>query len=275
MQELGLQPEAAAPWFVTTPAQGYTRVSVPAEYAAAWGDLLSDAVRRCYISDAKLQQRAQATGDTTATVLEATLPDPGSVMSGDFGEIVGYIYLATREAPMTATGPKKWRLKQDRTKAAPCSDVVQFVLPNWPEATPGDRIICAEVKAKATPGPFAPIARAIEGSLLDQASRLTRTLVWLRERAITDGIGDFSLAQLNRFINATDHPPYIRTFHAIAVVCTNLVDQEIATLIPDDIPENCALVVLSVPELRVAYTTVYAAVMQSAMTGAVPPEVPA
>ena len=273
MQELGLQVATVTPWFTVEPQQHYTRVTVSAEQVANWADLLSDAVRRCYISDEKLAERAEATHSTPAEILASKLPDPGSVMSGDFGEIVGYIYLASREQEV-ASGPKRWRLKQDRLKAAPYSDVVQFVLPQWPQATDHDRVICAEVKAKATAGNFSPIVRAIEGSQKDSTSRLARTLIWLRERARGEDIGTITLEKLDRFINATEHPQYARSFHAIAVVCTGLVEDELTT-IPAEMPEGCALVVIWIPNLRDTYTAVYEATQQSVAAIAQVPEVPA
>ena len=68
-------------------------------------------------------------------------------MSGDFGEVLGYFYKAIREPPAAAIGPRKWRLKQDRTKLAPKSDVVHFVMPNRPHTSVEEAILCAEVKA--------------------------------------------------------------------------------------------------------------------------------
>jgi hypothetical protein len=272
LNELGLQFDTVLPWFVAGPEQQYTRISVLPEQAAKWGDVLRDAVRRAYISDQLLADRAVAAKTTRAAILAAKLPDPGSVMSGDFGEIVGYIYLASREQAAVAIGPKKWRLKQDRTKAAPGSDVVQFVLPQWPTASVADRLVCAEVKAKATTGNFAPIARAMEGSQKDSTSRLSRTLVWLRERALFDDIGAVTLEQLNRFINATEFPPYTRQFHAIAVICAALVDAELAALVPGNIPPGCALVVISIPNLQATYTTVYEGAHRSVVEDAEKPK---
>jgi hypothetical protein len=152
LNELGLQIGTVSPWFVIGPEQQYTRVSVPADHVATWGNLLQDAVRRCYISDERLAERATTTQTPRSEILAAKLPDAGSVMSGDFGEIISYIYLASRETVRTASGPKKWRLKEDRLRPAPYSDVIQFVLPQWPQASAEDRVICAEVKAKATAG---------------------------------------------------------------------------------------------------------------------------
>lgn len=270
MNELGLQIDAVLPWFVSEPSQHYARVSVPAEYVATWNDLLRNAVRRCYISDEQLATRAATVHSTCAEILGAVLPDAGSVMSGDFGEIVGYIYLASREQATAVIGPKRWRLKQDRTKPAPGSDVVQLVLPQWPNASADDRLVCGEIKAKATPGAFTPIADAVAGSLKDSTSRLSRTMVWLRERAVLGNIGIVTVDQLNRFINATEYPPYTRQFHAIAVICSNLVQGELATIVPDNIPPGCALAVISVPNLRDTYTAVYEAVHQSVVASTVP-----
>lgn len=270
MNELGLQINAVLPWFVVEPGQQYRRVSVPAEHAATWNDVLCDAVRRCYISDEKLFARAEATHSTPAEILAAVLPDAGAVMSGDFGEIIGYIYLASREQATAVIGPKRWRLKQDRTKSAPGSDVVQLVLPQWPNASADDRVICAEVKAKATFSAFRPIANAIAGSLKDSTSRLSRSLVWLRERRLLEDIGTVTVDQLNRFINATEFPAYTRQFHAIAVICSNLVDGEVANLVAGGIPPGCALAVISVPNLQNTYTTVYEAVGDSVAANAAP-----
>jgi hypothetical protein len=75
-------------------------------------------------------------------------------------------------------------------------------------------------------------------------------------------IGSVTIPQLNRFINATEFPPHIRQYHAIVVICSNLVEAELATLVPANIPEGCALAVISVPDLQNTYTTVFEAVHQ-------------
>ena len=262
MIELGLQLNTVLPWFATGAVNGYTRVSVPAGESITWPAVIHHAVRRAYISDEKLSDRAQANGVPRAELLSAKLPNAGSVMSGDFAEILGYIYLAGANGG-AIVGPKRWRLKHDRTKPAPGSDVVQMVLPHWPTASAEDRLVCAEVKAKATPGTWAPIDAAITGMMNDRTSRLGRTLVWLRERALFDDIGAITISQLNRFINASEFPEYSRQFHAIAVVCSDLVGQELTEFVPPTIPANCALIVIDVPHLHETYTAVYEAVRVS------------
>jgi hypothetical protein len=268
VNELGLEIGTVLPWFVVEPQHGYTRVTVSAQHAATWDGLLCDAVRRCYISDRQLADAAEAKKASHGAIVAALLPDPGPVMSGDFGEIVGYLYLASRN--VLTIGPKKWRLKQDRTKPAPHSDIVQLVLPQWPQASPEDVLVCGESKAKSTAGNFSPITDAITGSQKDRTSRLSRTLVWLRERVLLHDIGSVTIDQLNRFINGTEFPSHTREFHAIAVICSNLVEAELATIVPANIPQGCALAVISVPDLQNTYTTVYEAVHGSVVNAPTP-----
>lgn len=272
MIELGLALETILPWFTTEPAVGYTRISVPLDHALTWPEVMANAVRRAYIADGKLEERALANCIPKAAVLATKLPDAGAVMSGDFGEIVAYIYLAGGQGG-GIVGPKRWRLKEDRTKSAPYSDVVQLVLPDWPTASADDSLICAEVKAKATAGAWAPIGAAINGMNKDRTSRLSRTLVWLRERAVSDDIGAVTIPQLNRFINATEFPPYARRFRAIAVICSDLVDQELHGFTPPTLPEACALIVIDVPHLHETYTAVYEAAHASVLDPAPEAEV--
>jgi hypothetical protein len=92
--------------------------------------------------------------------------------------------------------------------------------------------------------------------------------VWLRQRRLLKDFGAVTLDQLNRFINATEFPPYTRQFHAIAVICSSLVEVELATLVPGNIPQDCALAVILIPDLQNTYTTVYEAVRNSVAASA-------
>lgn len=99
-----------------------------------------------------------------AEIVSSVLPDRGSVMAGDFGEILTSIFQAASLYPLEVLDPKKWRLKQDRNQPAPHSDVVQLVVPDWPTATSADRVICSEVKTKSTDGRSTPVASAVADS---------------------------------------------------------------------------------------------------------------
>lgn len=270
MNELGLNVLDFVQLFPHEGESPYFIVRLSEEGAHRLATTIRDAVRRCYISDDALQRRATelapSLGGTAesrqAKIIDAKLPGPGSTMSGDFGEILVYIYQATQAHPHIAFGPKKWRLKQDRTKPAPYSDVVQFILPRWPTPSTDDVLLCAEVKSKATPGAFSPIEKAIEDCARDRMSRLTKTLIWLKERAISENLGAVQIAHLNRFINANDHPHADKRFRAVAVICSSFEAEELIKAPREARPEY-TLVVISVPNLHKFYTAVFEAVRSS------------
>ena len=173
------------------PALSIVRVS---GHVAAWERVLAHAVRRCYIGDDAIDDRANETGLSRQAIVEAVIPDRGAVMSGDFGEILVFIFQATEQHPTPVIGPKKWRLKQDRRKPAPYSDVVQFIVPDWPKSSAQDVLLCSEVKTKATNGSSTPIPEAIADCATDRIGRLARTLVWLRERAVVQDLGTTTIS---------------------------------------------------------------------------------
>lgn len=265
MRDLGVDRALIEPWFAHEQQTPYVLVRVPEEHARGLADVLGVPIRRCYIDDRILELREQTSGRPRSELVAAKLPDRGATMAGDFGEILVYLYHSSVEPGVDLIGPKKWRLKQDRTKPAPFSDVVQFVLPHWPISSNDDRILCSEVKTKSTNGDSAPISTAIADCVKDQTSRLAKTLVWLKERALHEELGTTSIAHLERFINATDHPEAKKQFRAVAVVCESLVGGELADA-PDEVHGNHTVVVIVVPDLKQRYEDVFDAVHASAGT---------
>lgn len=272
--DLGFDFARAAPWFLHDKEKPYVLVRVSDKHARAWADALGLTVRRCYVSDSIVAAKAKEHGVDTTEIIAARMPDAGATMAGDFGEILVYLYQSAKE--LSAFGPKKWRLKQDRTKPAPHSDVLHFVLPAWPTASDHDVLLCSEVKTKSTKSNFDPISAAIGDSAKDRTSRLARTLVWLRERALVESLGDVQIAHLERFINATDHPQAKKQFHAVAVVCQSLVDEELKHAPKKAAPEY-TVIVIAVPDLKETYSAVFAAAQkalpQPRMTKSAPPPV--
>lgn len=267
--DLGLSFQATAGWFSAVKKPSYVFVSVTKAHAAALPAALGMAIRRCYISDDKVSTQAIQYPPATK-VIAAALPDPGSVMSGEFGEILTYFYQGATALPTAAVGLRRWHLKQDRNKPAPYSDVVHLVLPAWPAPSAMDTVLCSEVKAKSTKSTFEPIKKAIEGCETDRTSRLAGTLVWLRDRAITGATEGASVAQLNRFIEPAGLPPTVKKFQAVAVVCDSLVTEEAAKAPATPSPDY-EVVVISVPKLKATYEAAYTAAMnavQSAVTTA-------
>jgi hypothetical protein len=104
-----------APWFSSEHQSPYVLVRVSVEHAVAWADVFGMPVRRCYIDDALLDERAAATGRPKSELIAAKVPDRGSTMAGNFGEIMVFLYHAAEEPGVALLGPKKWRLKQDQT----------------------------------------------------------------------------------------------------------------------------------------------------------------
>ncbi|WP_328324426.1 hypothetical protein OHA70_33280 [Kribbella sp. NBC_00382] len=263
MKELGVDLAEVKIAFEQVQDEPFVLIKVSAEAAGQWAELLGVPARRCYLTDEALAANAERTGYSRSEIVKAKTPDAGSVMAGDFGELVTAFFLAAREHPVEVNDPKKWRLKQDRLKAAPYSDVVQFILHDWPTPSADDRLICAEVKTKSTNGASTPIASAIADSQKDREGRLAKTLLWLKARGLGEALGSVDIEQLDRFINAVDHPPATREFHAVVVICSSLVDAEIADVQgPGD---ECALVVISVPDLKSNYQALYEAIVASAM----------
>ena len=262
MRELGIDTAILPQWFAVEQQSPYVLVRVSNEHAAVWADVLGEPVRRCYIDDALLDARAAATGRPKLELVAAKLPDRGSTMAGDFGEILVFLYHAAVEQGVELIGPMKWRLKQDRRKPAPYSDVVHFVLPHWPESSTDDRILCSEVKTKSTNGDSTPISAAIADCEKDRTSRLAKTLVWLKERALHEDLGSTTIAHLERFTKATDHPLAQKQFRAVVLISANLLDDELAEA-PDEETTDHTVVVIAVPDLKQRYEEVFDAVHAS------------
>lgn len=262
MIDLGLAVNSLLPWFTHEQDSPYFLIRVTDEHSASWPDVLAEAVRRAYITDTVMEEQSQRTGRSKSEIVATKLPSRGATMAGDFGEILVFLYHASQEHPIAIIGPKKWQLKQDRTKPAPYSDVVHFVVPSWPTATEQDRILCSEVKTKSTDGESTPITSAIEDCKKDRVSRLAKTLVWLRERALGQDMGSTTLAHLERFINATEHPPAQKQFRAVAVVCSSLVEEELSAA-PTAAPTDHSVVVVAVPNLKGLYESVFDAALAS------------
>tara|TARA_A100001391_G_scaffold204631_1_gene200998 strand:+ start:860 stop:1654 length:795 start_codon:yes stop_codon:yes gene_type:complete len=262
LDELGLDFKNAVAWFPEDQDLPYVLVRMNERQVSALLDEIGIPLRRCYIEDSKIDEATKKHCVQAIDVVKARLPDPGAVMSGDFGEVLTYFYQATAELPSDAIGPKKWRLKQDRTKPAPKSDVVHFIMPDYPDASEKDVILCAEAKAKATAGASTPIADAITDCKKDRTSRLASTLVWLRERALTSDLGDVDITLLNRFIDAVDTPTAAKRYRAVAVICNDLLEKEL-TAAPNRADPEFTLVVIGVANLRETYTKAFDAAINS------------
>jgi hypothetical protein len=89
-------------------------------------------------------------------------------------------------------------------------------------------------------------------------SLLARTLLWLRDRAITGSAEGASIDQLNRFVETAGLPQAAKRFQAVSVVCESLVKAELAAA-PAKASPDYTLVVIAVPDLKDTYTAVFGA----------------
>lgn len=135
--------------------------------------------RKCYITDEDLLNSVRELNLHYSDLLkDYYLPNPGNVMSGEFGEILSYFILKEYYLPKILNGPKKWLWKDDKNQAVQKTDVMLFSRKEQPSID--DLLVSAEIKAKATKNKqYDPVYNAIEGAYDDYVRRLVVSLSWL------------------------------------------------------------------------------------------------
>ena len=210
----------------------------------------------CYIANENLAARMDEVGFSASDILQNKIPDPGSVMAGDFGEVTTLFYLGS-EREEAIKNIMKWQYKQDRNKAAPHSDVVILHRSELEQASNNDFVICAEAKLKSTKSTFSPIEKSIEGCESDKTGRLARTLVWLKEKEIDHGSAD-SIAFVKRFTDEHLETEYSKYFRAVAIIDRAFLNEELSKKI--DLPiqsEEFEIVVLGISNLKDLYERIF------------------
>ncbi|MFZ4895048.1 Hachiman antiphage defense system protein HamA [Plantibacter sp. Mn2098] len=261
MQNLDIDLTLTKALFVSVQDDPYVIIEISDEAALELRRILPTPFRQLYVSDDELDRVHLSSQIPKNELVRLKLPDPGSTMSGDFGEMLTAVMQGALAHPLEVIDPKKWRYKQDRIAPAPKSDVVQFILPAWPDSSDQDRLICSEVKAKALKGTSNPVTSAIEHSKKDQDGRLALTLSWLRERAIFHEENEMAL-QLSRFIKADSHPEAAYEYRAVAVISADLVPDE-TSAITKEIIGDAVLIVVSVPNMKKTYSEVFDAIAET------------
>jgi hypothetical protein len=224
--------------------------------------------RRCYIADSTLEEQLRDPELTRTELFDAYLPDKGSIMAGEFGEILSYHLLKSIYLPIQLSGPLKWRFKPDAKRAVQYTDVVLYHLadPNAPSID--DLLIAAESKVKSTKTDKHPIQDAIDGSADDRTHRLAVTLAWLRRRAIKTN-NQVRRKIYDRFIKISAYGSYNRHFKAIALVDHDLLDQELSKGIDTaQCFEKTEILVVSIPDLQKLYECVYSDIISTGNTTA-------
>lgn len=247
-------------WLTESKAK-YTVLELKPEKLKDFINYFPGIIRQCYISDEDIERSMQSAGLKSELdekrIIAACVPDLGSVMAGDFGEIVSHFLLIERSKPEPMEGLLKWRWKEDRNKPMQKTDVVLYKVGKKP--SPDDVIIAAESKAKATSNAkYDPVGVAIIGAKKDITSRLAKSLSWLKDRADKDGDIESS-KKLSRFIDSQEENfgPYQKYHKAIIFIDANLINSE--PLVDHDISDmhNFEILVVVVPNLKETYQAIF------------------
>jgi len=227
---------------------------------------LPNKYRKCYITDQKIEELlSRHNGNISAKkIIQSKIPDPGSVMAGDFGEITAYFILKGKYLPIKLFGPKKWRWKNDRNKALLFTDVIMFDRNDTPSEK--DLVVLAEVKTKSTKRTKNPIQQAIEGVQKDYVSRFARTLIWLKDIYTSVAPNAARIEYLDRFINSQEdkYGKYTKHFKAVAIIDSSFLDNDLEENIEDlEIEDDFEVIVISIDDLKTAYESTYKTMLQT------------
>jgi len=263
--------EAIADWFAAHALPINSIVAdvfvLNAEARASIADFLVKELPDCYISKDDIEDQVERTKRTVSEIVANKFADPGSVMAGDFGEILTLFFLGTAGGPELRR-VKKWRYKQDRNKAAPHSDVILLHCPDPANPSPDDYLICAEAKVKSTASnTYRPIEAALKGYEADRTGRLAKTLAWLREKALETETAD-TVNYIERFSKKQIAVTYNKNHRAVALIDTNFLDAELIQQVA--IPaQNAAfkVVVMGLADLKVLYEECFARAAAEAKIG--------
>ena len=220
-------------------------------------DFMSKSIPDCYIPKLLIDEQKSRTGLSTRKIVANKIPETGNIKSGDFAEILTLFFLGSGNEEFIKK-IKKWRFKQDKHKAAPHSDVVVLRCEDPLNPSINDFVICAEAKSKAIKSnSYRPIANAIDGYEKDRTGRLSRTLTWLREKAIEFENSD-SIALIERFTKSNIEVTFKKKYRAVIVIDRNLLDEELQVNL--DIPpqnDEFEVVVLGITELKPLYESCF------------------
>lgn len=227
---------------------------------------LPEFYRYAYVTETELDSRIAAFGTTRAEELAELIPDRGNIRSGDFGEILAYLFFKERHELMAIDGPLKWHWKQDKNTPAPYTDVILFACPNVDAPCIDDLLVSVESKMKATASESNQIQAAIDGAETDYVSRIANSLAWMRRKyrneATKVGVDIENIkaiiVKLERFINSDDKGLYTKKVKAITFLDKSWFHEDIARPIQRPTINGLDLTVfaVSIDRLRAAYEEV-------------------
>lgn len=208
--------------------------------------------RQAYIDDEKLNERVMVYGTQRADEIQEQLPNPGDVMSGDFGEILAFYMACGIWESGVNVAPMKWRLKDKKKASSHYTDLVLFKLPDVNNPSVTDAMVTYEVKTRATSltntkykkhkSPKyktykddkleCTIIEAVFDAQKDAVERAAETIPYLLTRC-KDERWDDLYHKIYRFSKA-NKVSYIKEHNAVAVVDIDTLNEQI-TRMPADL----------------------------------------
>lgn len=233
--------------------------------------------RRAYITDEKLDHIEAKKQNPRTDIIKRRLPDPGDVMSGDFGEILTF-YMATELWSQDVNyTPMKWRFKNDPKKACPKTDVILFQFVNDVEhPNANDKLITYETKAHATSvaGKYkkhkqkkaitykdgkdvCSFVDAMFDADKDRASRAGESIIYLKNQA--ENNDDDELMKILLRFEVGYSVSYTPEYNAVAIIeSTDLANQ--ISRMPADLMAtfpDITLYCMPIKDLKKVYENVY------------------
>jgi hypothetical protein len=220
-------------------------------------DKLPPMFRKCYVSNKKLKESKEELEMEYSDIMRSYIPDPGNVMSGEFGEILSYYLLQEKYLPIELLGPKKWLWKDDRNKPVQKTDVI-FFNRNDDVPTKDDLLIAAEIKAKATKNnSYDPIKNAVDGAYDDYVRRVGITLSWLKDKYIKE-VNKNAVKYLERFRDPIKFGEYRAHYKAIAIIDEQFFESELKRERKlTDIEGEFEIILISIKGLKDVYEETY------------------
>ncbi len=226
------------------------------DHISALCDLLPKHFLNCYASENTIRQGMQC-GISRKGVIETYLPDFPQIQSGEFGEILSLHLINNVYSKNTPLAPLKWRCKEGKNTPSHKTDFVLIC-----NDYNSDFIVAAECKAKATSQTKNPIAEAIKGMKEDAISRLSDTLIWLKNKAIQTGNKEV-LDRLNSLLDPVKKGSYPKHFKAIAIIDKELFSPPLhAEKDIENIDFNYELIVIVVPNLKSNYEKIFSKILE-------------
>lgn len=241
--------------------------------------------REAYIAGDKLNHIVSKFPVTRKEAISKRLPRKGSVMSGDFGEILSFYLACQIWSPTVNVMPMKWRFKDSKKDASKYTDVILFELHDADNPSVDDAMFTYEVKTCATglgDGTYkvhvkpsyknykdgkqeCTIIEAVFDANKDAVERAAETIPYLLTRCEDEDLYDMH-KQIYRFRRA-EKTTYKKEYNAVAIVDSTTMAKQISRM-PGDLlmmhPKVKNVYCIPMDNLQTVYENVYAEMRKQA-----------